>query len=110
MELYYIPKLASVGQQLDPTCQEPGWIKQHAQWLCDKKKAFKVASPLGLMCSIEAMEECIARKSQPQSGTFGPSTIGYADDGRFSVPPVAARDDYAGGGCATTRVHRQGSI
>ena len=27
------------------------------------KKAFKVASPLGLMCRIEAMEECIARKS-----------------------------------------------
>ena len=26
-------------------------------------KAFKVASPLGLLCSIEAMEECIARKS-----------------------------------------------
>ena len=39
MELYYMPKLASVGRtlyQLDPTCQELDWIKQHAQWPYDK--------------------------------------------------------------------------
>ena len=43
-----MPKLASVGQtlyQIDPTCQELEWIKQHDQWLYDKEKAFKVASP-----------------------------------------------------------------
>ena len=34
MELYYMPKLARVGQtlyQLEPTYQELDWIKQHAQ-------------------------------------------------------------------------------
>ena len=39
MELYFMPKLASVGQtlyQLDPTCQELDWIKQHAQWLYEE--------------------------------------------------------------------------
>ena len=73
-------KLASVEQtlyQFDPTRhgKELDWIKQHTEGLYDKKKAFKVASPLGLMCRIEAMDECIARKShqltarQPSSAT-----------------------------------------
>ena len=76
-ELYYMPKLDSVGQtvyQLDPTCQELDWIKQHAQWLYGKKKAFQVASPLGLMCSIEAMEQCIARKSHELSARQSSAT------------------------------------
>ena len=108
MELYCMPELASVGQnlyQLDPTCQELDRIKQHAQWLYDKKKAFKIASPLKLMCRIEAMEQCIARKSheflfrQPSATPTteaSPSPLSLL----VMITPI-----HAGGGCATTRVH-----
>ena len=49
--------------QLNQQGQELDWIKQHAQWLYDNKKASKLGSQVRIMCSIEAMEECIARKS-----------------------------------------------
>ena len=97
MELYYMPKLASVGQTLYQAAP------RHAQWLYDtgKKTAFKVASPLGLMCRIEAMEECIARKSYELWGEVSarqPSATPTRDASQ-SIPPVAARDDHAGGMC-----------
>ena len=72
-----MPELASVGQtlyQLDPTCQELDWIKQHAQGLFDKKKAFKVASTLGLLWRIEAREQCIARKRHELPASHGHDT------------------------------------
>ena len=66
MDKYYMARMTSLEQtlyQLNPTRQELDWTKQHAQRLYDGKKAYKPGSPVEIMCSIEAVEECIARKS-----------------------------------------------
>ena len=66
MDKYYMARMTSMEQtlyQLNPTRQELDWIKQHAQWLYDGKKAYKPGSPVGIMCRVDAVEECIARKS-----------------------------------------------
>ena len=85
--------------QLNPTSQELDWIKQHTQWLYDSKKAYKLGSPEGMMCCIEAMEDCIARKSHELAAK-------YVDDGSFSVPPAYACAGPAIGGGATSSVFR----
>ena len=94
MERYYMPKLASVEQilyQLDPTRQKlpVDRIKQHAQLLYGKKKPFKLATPLGIMCPIEAMEECIARKRH-ELMTRQPSATLTKNASPFFLPKARA--------------------
>ena len=87
MDKYYMARMTSLEQtlyQLNPTRQELDWIKQHAQWLYDGKKAYKPGSPVGIMCRIEAMEECIARKSHELAARQTSTTL-TTDASPFSL-------------------------
>ena len=80
MDKYYMARMTRVEQtlylyQLNLTSQARDWIKQHAQWPYDRKKVYTPGSPVGIMCSIEAMDECIARKSHELVARQAPTTL-----------------------------------
>ena len=78
MDKYYMARMTSVEHtlyQLNPMSQELDWIKQHAQWLYDSKKTYKLGSLVGIKCHIEAMEECIARKSHELAARQATTTL-----------------------------------
>ena len=96
LEPFYRSKLAEAEQKLsmlEPTRQELDWIRQHAQWQYDKEKHLEIRSPLGLVCRINAMEICIARKSHELSArqpSATPTTEAAPFSQQTSVPVTQA--------------------
>ena len=58
------------------------------QWLYDKKKAIKLASPLKIMCRIEEIEECFARKGHKLTARQ-PSATPTTDASPLPLPKFA---------------------